>query len=161
VAWDQLGNAVHGFLAADRPDLSSKERKELAKRLLQGWEVEGHLTPKSMMTAADRLTSWVTSTWPEAKWHREWPVTAEDENGTVLRGQADLLLETPDGWAVIDHKSFPGTGKTALKKAAEFAGQVGAYAVAVRHATQKPLLGAYIHLPFAGLLVPILSSAAE
>ncbi len=36
---------------------------------------------------------------------REWPVLTLDPNGTVVSGEADLVVETPDGVWVLDHKS--------------------------------------------------------
>ena len=36
---------------------------------------------------------------------REWPILALDERGTVVSGMADLIVETPEGLWVIDHKS--------------------------------------------------------
>jgi len=37
--------------------------------------------------------------------HRELPLLAETDNGSVLTGIADLVLETPAGLWIIDHKS--------------------------------------------------------
>jgi ATP-dependent exoDNAse (exonuclease V) beta subunit len=36
---------------------------------------------------------------------REWPLVALDEQGTVVSGTADLIVQTPAGVWVIDHKS--------------------------------------------------------
>jgi ATP-dependent helicase/nuclease subunit A len=36
---------------------------------------------------------------------REWPLLALDAYGSVVSGTADLVVETPDGVWVIDHKS--------------------------------------------------------
>ena len=38
---------------------------------------------------------------------REWPLLALDERGTVVSGTADLLVRSPDGFWIIDHKSDP------------------------------------------------------
>ena len=37
----------------------------------------------------------------------QYPVEFVQDNGQVLLGRIDLLLETESGWLVIDHKSSP------------------------------------------------------
>jgi hypothetical protein len=64
-------------------------------------------------------------------------------------------LETPEGFVIIDHKSFPGSVADAKKKAASFGGQLGLYARAVQEATGKKIDGCCIHLPVSGLLVSV------
>ena len=80
------------------------------------------------------------------------------KTGSTLRGVADLVLETRAGYVVIDHKSFPGNRDKAVEKAASHAGQVLAYAEAIRAATGRPVAGAWIHLPVAGLVAPVEAS---
>jgi two-component system nitrogen regulation response regulator GlnG/two-component system response regulator AtoC len=74
-----------------------------------------------------------------------------------LRGIADLVLETRDGFYVVDHKSFPGDAATGLEKARGFAGQLNAYARALEAAWGKPCLGMFIHLAVLGRVVELRS----
>ena len=77
------------------------------------------------------------------------------EQGTVLRGVSDLVLETDDGFVVIDHKSFPGSREQAIETASGFAGQINAYADAIAAATGRPVLARFIHMPVMGLIFPV------
>jgi hypothetical protein len=74
----------------------------------------------------------------------------------VLRGAADLVLETADGLVVIDHKAFSGSPETVLEKARGAAGQVWGYAGALRAATGKEHIACFIHLPVGGEVVQVL-----
>jgi len=150
-----IGEAVHGFLAADRPGLSPKARGELAADLLERWRVQDALEAPDLLHASDGLSQWVGRRWPSAKWRREWPVAYRMSSGTIVRGFADLVLELDHGFVLIDHKSFPGGLEVAQEKAASFAGQLGAYAHAIAEATAKPLLESFIHLPLLGLALPV------
>ena len=150
-----LGNAVHGFLAADRPEMERPARLAIATGLLDRWGVGGVLEPEALLDAGDRLQQWVESRWPGVTWRREWPLQQRLTSGTIVRGTADLVLETPDGYVVIDHKSFPGGHDAALEKAAGFAGQLGAYASALSAATGKSVTGIYVHLPLVGVIVSL------
>jgi len=66
-----------------------------------------------------------------------------------------LVLAVKQGFVLLDHKSFPGTVSQALKRAAEYAGQVRGYATAIEAATGKKVLSQWIHLPVSGIVVPL------
>jgi ATP-dependent exoDNAse (exonuclease V) beta subunit len=61
-----------------------------------------------------------------------------------VQGTNDLLLETPDGVVIIDHKSFPGAASQWAAKVEEFAPQLAAYAH-VLQAAGKRVLGSFVH----------------
>lgn len=150
-----LGNAVHGFLAADWPGTDRPARLAMATGLLSRWGVGGALEPEALLDMADRLHKWAETHWPGATWRREWPLLHRLANGTKVRGESDLVLETSDGLVVIDHKSFHGGGKAFAGKAAGFAGQLASYAAALEAATGKSILGMYIHMPLLGTIFKV------
>lgn len=150
-----VGEAIHGFLAADRAALDADERRAIASGLLARWGVATALAPDDLLRASDRLRSWVDARFPGAVWHREWPLLHRQPNGTIIRGTADLVLEHADGFAVIDHKSFPGSAEQAAARAAAFRGQLAAYAAAVATATGRPVTGCFVHLPVLAAMVPL------
>jgi ATP-dependent exoDNAse (exonuclease V) beta subunit len=150
--WDVVGNAIHAFLAADLPDLTHDQRLIRAARLLNAAELSGVLTAAAVVQAGDNLRAWVTSRWPTAIWHREVPVTAVIASPAGARrvvGTIDLLLETPEGAILIDHKSFPGGRDAWIVKAAEFAPQFAAYAEVLRLAG-KPVLEQWVNFTIGG-----------
>ena len=49
-----VGEAVHGFFAADRPEAAPALREALAARLLRSWGVAA-LSPADVVEGADRL----------------------------------------------------------------------------------------------------------
>jgi ATP-dependent exoDNAse (exonuclease V) beta subunit len=150
-----LGEAIHGFLAADRPTLATDDRRALAQGLLERWGVGFALRPEDLLRASDRLRQWIEARFRGAVWHREWPLLHRQPDGTVVRGTADLVIEHADGFVVIDHKSFPGTAEQAATRALGYAGQLAAYAAAVAAAKGRPVTGCFIHLPVLGAVVPI------
>lgn len=150
-----IGEVVHTFLGADDIKRDKGKRLTMAGGILKRWNVVANLTPETLLLASDRLYSWVGNKWPGALWHSEYPVSLRQENGTIVSGFIDLLLETSGGYIIIDHKSFPGSVDEAKKKAAGFSGQIGVYAEAVRAATGKEVLSCYIHLPMSASVVQI------
>ena len=153
---DALGEAIHGFLAVDRPGLSESAREELAVALLERWDVREALEPAALLEASGALRRWIDARWPGAVWRREWPVFHRLTDGSLLRGFADLVLETADeGFVVIDHKSFPGSSARAVERARTYGGQVQGYVDAVAAATGRRPAGAFVHLPVSGVVVGV------
>lgn len=155
-----LGDAVHAFLAADR---FTGDRAAMAARLLSAHGVAGAVAPASLVRASDALRAFVDARWPGAAWRREWPVRARflDRGAPrLLVGDVDLFLELPDGFVLVDHKSFPGSDRERDVRVVAHAAQLGLYAFALERALRKPLKAAFIHLPIRGELAEIDVSAA-
>jgi ATP-dependent helicase/nuclease subunit A len=158
VSWDVVGDTVHAFLAADVAGISAADRLEIARRLLAASNLQALLAPEALVRSGDQLRAWVESRWPGVTWHRELPVTAvvSTPHGTRrVQGTIDLLLETPEGVVIIDHKSFPGGASQWATKAGEFAPQLGAYAHTLT-AAGKRVLGSFIHFTIGAGVVELL-----
>ncbi len=157
VSWDVVGDAAHAFLAADVAGMVAEDRPELARRLLAASNLGGLLAPDALVRAGDQLRAWVESRWPGATWHRELPVTAGVRTTHGMRrvqGTIDLLIETPEGVVIIDHKSFPGGASQWAAKAEEFGPQLAAYAHALRLA-EKRVLGLFVHFTIGAGVVEL------
>ena len=156
-AYDQLGNAVHAFLAADVPGLSASVRLARAERLLG--PLVAHVRAESLVGAADSLRVWVTRKWPGAVWRREVVVEGAIVEGGVERrvsGVIDLLLEVGDGLVVVDHKTFPGTTEASWRaKARDSATQLHAYARLLSNSRHRPATACWMNLPVGGVMLEL------
>ncbi len=143
-----LGQAVHGFLGADYPGKNIEQRVEIATGLLQRWGVGQAMSLDSIIAAGDRLQGFVDKKYPSAKILREWPVTLYNDDHQLMHGWVDMLLELPEGFIVIDHKSYPGAD--AKEHAKQYAPQLASYKEAIEKATDLPVLATLIHMPLLG-----------
>jgi len=150
-----LGDAVHGFLAADRPGLDDGARLALATELLAGFGVQPHLAAADVVAAGTRLWAWLDAQLAGARLHREWPVAHRTAAGTIVAGTADLVLVRGDRFALIDHKTFPGGLDAATQRALGYSGQLAAYSDAIRAAIGATASSAWIHFPVLGALVEV------
>jgi ATP-dependent helicase/nuclease subunit A len=149
-----LGEAVHGFLAADNIDWPIQERETMAQQALDRWGVSGALLPASLIEASNRLDAFISERWPGAKQHREMPVFGRI--GTQLAsGRVDLLIETSEGFVIIDHKTFPGAQDTWAGKVAGFSPQLSLYSQIISQATGRPVLHCFVHMPIVGAVISI------
>ena len=81
-------------------------RPDLAGRLAQltGVAVDTGAM-QAITTAVGRFEDWLTRRFDVGSRLREWPLLVLDGQGSVVSGTADLIVETPEGLWVIDHKS--------------------------------------------------------
>ena len=151
---NELGDAVHGFFAADVDGLSMGERVERARRLLAARALLGNVRPEALVEASDRLKSFVAERWPGAVWRRELALGARvvlTGRHRQVGGAMDLLLDTSAGFVLFDHKTFPGTTEGAWLGAVQgYLPQFAAYARAVDALGTKPVVEAWVHLPVGG-----------
>jgi len=149
---ERLGNCLHGFLAADDAALPEATRLSLAADLLERHGLAGAALPDEMVRRSDELRATLGRLYPVSRWHREWPILLR-QGKTVVTGFADLILDTEAGWVVIDHKSFKGRRDQWAAKAAEYTGQLAAYAGAMRAASGREVVGVWVHFVVGGGLV--------
>lgn len=148
-----LGEAIHRFLASDDPGAGLEVRTSEAEAALLRWGVP-HVAPADLVTIADRLHTFVGTRFAGATALREWPVHAED-GLQVLSGRLDLLVDLGDGYAIIDHKSFPGSVALDEERLRAFAGQVSVYARAIERVTGRTRFEYWVHQPIAAVMTRI------
>lgn len=155
--WDEVGNAVHAFLAADEAHLEQAERHAVAQRILTASSLDGAFTSEALLSASDALSVYVAARWPNATWHREVPIAAlldTPSGARAVEGTIDLWLETENGGIVVDHKSFPGASAQWHEQALKHAPQLFTYGLALR-AAGKRVLGYFVHFVIGGGVVEV------
>ncbi len=148
---DALGNAVHAYLAADYVRLSDDERQELAFNVMRNWGVETAAEPSEIVLAGQHLTDFIAQKYAGCKVYTEWPIMLKNEADQILQGWIDMLVETADGYVIIDHKDYPGAD--AETRARMYIPQMMAYKEAVEKATGKTVVDILLHLPISGLVL--------
>ena len=150
----RLGEAIHRFVAADDPASDTGARTALANAVLARWEVP-QLRGVDLVEIADRLGAFLTKQFSGAPTHSEWPVHAL-RGLQIVGGRLDLLVDLSDGYAIIDHKSFPGSIGFDEDRLRAFAGQVALYAHALEQATGRTRFEYWIHQPIAAVMTQII-----
>ncbi len=150
-----LGTAIHACIAAALTDPKAPLIQAEVGEILAGHGVGDVVTAKSVLEQINALDNWMAQRWPEARRHAEIPVEAILDNGQVMQGRIDLLLETPDGWILLDHKSNPQGPEKWEGIAHDYSGQLAAYSNAVKQATSKPVLENWLFFPVSGGAVRI------
>lgn len=148
------GTALHAVLATQllQQEASQAIVRSVSAELLAGAGLES-LNVDKVLSAGDAFKNWLSKQWPDACLYVEYPISMVNENGQCLSGSIDLLVETAQGWIVIDHKST-STGVDQLPHvAAQYGGQLAAYKNALEAVTEKPVLDQWIHFMAMGVVI--------
>lgn len=154
-----VGEAFHRYFACDDPSRPAFSRLALAGDILRRWGVP-QLAPGGLVEAADRLHAFLDNRFGASARLREWPVHATEEL-QVISGRIDLLIDDGEGFAVIDHKSFPGAVDLDDERLIAFGGQVDLYSRALRNATARQCREYWIHQPITGTMIRVDLEAAK
>lgn len=149
---DVLGTMVHTFLAADSLQIEQAKRELLAQSILQNFNLNA-LKVHNLIDASDRLHQFVEQKYPEKlEIHKEFPIHLK-LNNQKASGLIDCLIELPNGWVIIDHKTFPGREELWTERAVSYLPQLQIYAHALEIASHKPVIEAWIHMPIVGKML--------
>lgn len=115
---------------------------------MKRWGVDGTVNSSLVITSGVRFESYLDAEYPGWIRHREAAIGWRPEN-QVMEGWIDLLLEAPDGFVLVDHKTYPGKDPEGHVRD-KYLGQMAAYRNAVLAATGKPVVRTLIHFPALG-----------
>ena len=150
---DKLGNAVHAYFAAEYKVKAEEERPKLAKDIVENWGMEEFIGYTDLVGAGDRLNGFLDEKYPGGKAFREWPMFMKNDKGQVIQGWIDMLIETKEGYVIIDHKDYPGTD--VLERAEKYNPQLLAYKEAVEKSTGRPVVDILLHFPISGFILKL------
>lgn len=147
----RVGEAVHAIFAADDATADPAERVARATAILTRWHVH-EVAASDVVDACDRLGQYLHGAWPAGRHYCEAPLSARIGD-QVVTGRVDLLVEHDTGFAVIDHKSFPGSRDIWESRATSHGPQLALYAEALAVATGQTTFDLYVHMPLVGALL--------
>ncbi len=150
VDMDRLGTALHACIAAAMTDSGAPITQGEVSEILAGYGVGDVVAAGAVLAQIAALDHWLAGRWPDAKRHAEIPVEAILDNGQIMQGRIDLLLETHGGWILLDHKSAPQGPEKWGRVAQIHSGQLAAYSDALEKATDLPVLECWLYFPVSG-----------
>ncbi len=149
----EKGTAVHDILAfalTQEPGVCDAASVAV---LLERYGMAGLCGSEAFEGQLGCFRQMLSERWPDGKLDIEVPVEQVLPRDQVLKGQIDLLLETPNGWVVIDHKITAIEPDAWDAKAMEYSGQLYDYKQALEAITGRPVESCWINLFAAGGLL--------
>ncbi|HEX7080640.1 MAG TPA: UvrD-helicase domain-containing protein [Gammaproteobacteria bacterium] len=148
-----IGTGLHAVIAAELINPGRPDAVERARALLEGFGVAAFVGADDAVAAARRLRAFVDRLGARQVLV-ECPIVHRLDDGCVVRGAIDVLVETDAGWIVIDHKSSPRPRVEWPTEAAGHSGQLAAYRSALEAAGRK-VASCWIHFPVGGGIVRV------
>ena len=150
----RIGTALHAVIAAELVNPDRDDAVDCAASLIRNAAGEGAVTPDDAVGCARRLGAILNDRFAPSRMLVEHPVELVQDNGQVLHGWIDVLLETEAGWVIIDHKSSPRPRAKWTDDALEHSGQLAAYARALRGSGLE-CVGCWVHFPVGGGMLEV------
>jgi ATP-dependent exoDNAse (exonuclease V) beta subunit len=145
-----LGTAIHNCIAVAFTDPQSPLTSQEAGSLLAAMRAGDKISTDAVLRQIEALKVWLGERWAGSRVLAEWPIEGIREGGQVLRGRTDMLVSTPRGWILLDHKANPSGPERWPEVAKEHGGQLAEYAAAIEKASGMPVIESWIFLPVAG-----------
>ena len=148
-----LGTALH--LCVARAAVLGHSSAEETARILATWCMATAVDAQAVCRQVGAFMGWLAARWPGCPVRVETPIEAPAPDGTRLRGRIDLLVDTPAGWVLVDHKAHPGGTAHDEALATTHAPQLAAYAQALHTATGRAVVEQWLYLPVGGRVVRV------
>lgn len=145
----ELGSALHSVIAA------AVMGQQATARILHDHGMEHTLSVEMADACASRFLNTVNQRFQPINMQAEYPIYYTNEHGQVISGWIDLLLETAEGFVLIDHKASPRARSDWEEIALGYSGQLAAYADGIFNATGRPVVSRWIHFGMTGGLVGV------
>jgi len=149
----ELGTAIHLCIA--RSNVTGRVDETEVARILDVWGVASCVAPAAVCSQIETFRAWMRARWPEGRILVEVPVETDRNDGQRTRGRIDLLVETPEGWVIFDHKANPGGRERDGELACEHGPQLDSYSDAVVRSTGRAVIERWIYLPVGSRAVRV------
>jgi ATP-dependent helicase/nuclease subunit A len=148
-----LGEAIHAIIATDI--INENQNPSRNERILIDHGVAESINNDEIAQMTSHFMSSVRSKFQPLNVFVEYPIQFINEQGQDVKGWIDLLLETAEGWVIIDHKSSPKARSEWDDTALGYSGQLATYRHALEAASEKPVLSTWIHFAITGGLIEV------
>ena len=129
--------------------------QQSTERVLREHSVENTISIEAADESAERLIAAINERFAPINFYTEYPIHYSNESGQVISGWVDLMIETTEGFILIDHKASPRARSDWEEIALGYSGQLEAYTAGIAQATGKPVISRWIHFAVTGGLVAV------
>ena len=156
-----LGNCLHDilYLCLGNKINNASTSVDIINNIINNHQLKSVINAQEILTSIDKLYNYIEKEFKPQKWHRELSLETEID-GQLYKGEVDLLLETTNGYILIDYKSYPGSIDAVLKAetsnyAGKYAGQLNIYQKMIEDITNKKIVNKLIYYTILGKLIKL------
>lgn len=150
-----LGEAIHAAIGTQFINPTLECHTNLIQQILADYGVSDYIKASDVLLCFKRLNNYIHKSFPGSKVWAEYPIEYSNSKGQVISGWIDALIETEDGWIIIDHKSSPKSRDQWHSESLKYSGQLAIYKEAITVLSDKPVLSCWIHFAVTGGMIQI------
>lgn len=151
----RFGDVIHACFAAHLADRTNPLCLDELSAILVRTHQSHMISAPDLYPQMESARQWILRRWPDGKARIELPMAHAAENGAMVAGRADLVIETTAGFILIDYKSTSVATMQHDKLAQEHGGQLATYANILSNVTGKPVIESWLILPMTGVALRI------
>lgn len=144
-----MGEALHAIIAGQL--MGHNATDDILKR----HSMDGAITTQDSLEAATRFETFLKDRFVTKKVNCEHPIKYHNEHGQIVSGWIDLLLETDQGFVIIDHKASPRPRSEWDEIALSYSGQLKAYAEGLKAAYPEVKIETWVHFAITGGMLKV------
>jgi ATP-dependent exoDNAse (exonuclease V) beta subunit len=150
---ENIGVVLHQLIASEAINPSQVDAEDLIRKLLYVWGLKSSLDAGAVLAYIRQFFKLLVNKYQPTRILAEYPVTHVLKNGQLVKGWVDLLLETPKGWVIVDHKFTEKPNSDLEPETLKYSGQLKAYVDAVGAATERQVPECWVHFPGSGKMI--------
>ncbi|MBP6518379.1 UvrD-helicase domain-containing protein [Shewanella sp.] len=147
----RFGDVIHACFAAHLADRAKPLCLDELAAILVRTHQSHMISAPDLYPQMESARQWLLRRWPDGQARIELPMAHAAENGTMVAGRADLVIETTAGFILIDYKSTSVASIQHAKLVQDHGGQLATYANILSKVTGKPVIESWLMLPMTGI----------
>ena len=150
----QIAKMIDAFLTADSLRFSNEDRLHHAELLVERFQLDQDLDATLLLSLSDSFYKKLNEQFVIKKVFRKYPIQFHIGQ-RLFQTTIDILLETDQGFVVIQHNEFSGAKKPRTKKAKELAPWMFLTQKAVQAVFKTSAVSTFIHFCLQGIITEI------
>ena len=159
---DILGNCLHKILylyIGNKLENNVSNIEDKVSRIIDNYNLSNAINSNDITSSIEKLFDYLNAKFSPINWHIELPLEVEIDK-QLYKGEIDLLIETKEGYILIDYKSYPGSVENLLDTkstnyAGKYAGQLSTYTAMLETTTTKKVIKKLIYYTVLGKIVEV------
>lgn len=148
-----MGEALHAVIAGYLMGHSSQVE------ILNHHGMIDTLSATDALESAKRLESFLSTRYTVKSISCEHPISYKNEQGQLISGWIDLLVETDSGFIIIDHKASPRSKTEWEPISLSYSGQLHAYANGLTKVHSDKPIETWVHFAMTGGIIRVETQA--
>lgn len=148
-----MGEALHAVIAGHLMSHTS------ADNILNHHSMAQTISAQDGLESARRLEAFLTERYTVKSINCEHPISYENDEGQIISGWIDLMVETDTGFIIIDHKASPRSKSEWESIALSYSGQLHAYASGLAKAHSNKSIETWVHFAMTGGIIKVETQA--